>query len=744
MKKFTKAIATFCAMAMVVSVFSATVFAEDELNAEDPELQVAEVEPAAEGEPAAEEPTNDPVVQPINNPEEPVQANLFANGVITQTDIALNGNKMPETAGTYTLGENIVVSDSAQISAAGSQVTIDLAGHKITFTGETNLYTVGLIEEATVNGKNSVLVHGNIVLTIKDSVGTGEITAANKTTGGIDHWISINKINNVNYPKYGTEPDRRGGCILVQNNCTLKLEGGTISGFHSESDGGAIHISNGGHCVMSGGRITDCHSDGIGDKPKEDGAGAISCHCTSQGTSVENALLKTSEDEEAVVTTISLKGSLKITGGIIDNCSGRWGGAIRVLRADFEITGGTIENNSGLNGGAICFVSNGKGSFKISGNPVISENLSSGSGSNVKMSNLWFNDGATATLSDDLASTAKIEFGTSAPTNSVFNTNGKSYSIESFVCNHPGYHAYVSGDYIKIEEDYDEPEVTGYKVGLAGEVRLKVYIDFGSIAASDASIEYTYSYKKAGKSEVTYNVPVATDSLSSDSTGLYFWIPVPASCMTTDITTTISFKGKEVTDTTTIEAIAHTIINGAATNSEYAKYKDLATKLLIYGGYAQVQLQINTSKLPSVENVDFTVAPDYGLSSATYTVATDPDEAFAGGNVSFESQVEVKLRFLKSALGDTAPTMTVTFAEGSKTIEGVASGSYYVYTIKGYDGDGFMASKYDIPFSFTVGNVSGTYSVYTYLQVIYGKGTQSMKNLAQAYYNFAEEASKFA
>ena len=40
MKKFTKALAVFCAMAMVVSDFSATVLAEDELNAEEPELHL--------------------------------------------------------------------------------------------------------------------------------------------------------------------------------------------------------------------------------------------------------------------------------------------------------------------------------------------------------------------------------------------------------------------------------------------------------------------------------------------------------------------------------------------------------------------------------------------------------------------------------------------------------------------------------------------------------------------------------
>ena len=734
MKKFTKAIATFCAMAMVVSVFSATVFAEDELNAEEPELQVAEVEPAAEGEPAAEEPaaeepTNDPVVQPINNPEEPAQANLFANGVITQSDIDNNGNKMPETAGTYTLSENIVVSKSAQISAAGSQVTIDLAGHKITFTGDNNLYTVGLIEEATVNGHSSVLVHGNIVLTIKDSVGNGEITAANKTAGGVDHWISIDG----SYPKYGTEEGHRGGCILVQNSCTFKLEGGTISGFHSQSDGGAIHVSNGGHCEMSGGRITDCHSDSL--KPADDGAGAISCHCTSKGTSIGNALLKTSEDEEAVVSTISLKGSLKITGGKIDNCSGKQGGAVRILRGDFEMTGGTIEDNTGLVGGGILYNRNNKGSFKISGNVVISGNHTTGN--DAAKANLYIYDGSTITLNGNLDSTAKIEFGTSAVTSTIFNTNGKNYSIDSFVCNHAGYIAYASGNSIKIKVPFVEPKVNGYIIGIGGEILFKAYVDFGSASQSDVSINYTYSYTKAGSAEVVINKDVA--DFYSDTKGTYFVIPVESACMTAPITITLSCDGMDdKVYTKTVEDVAKESV------TIDSSYEDLVNALLTYGGYAQVQLKINADTLPTVSGVDFTDPADFGLASSTYTPASDTDGAFGGASVSFLSKTEVKLRFLKSALGDTAPAMTVNYAEGSKTVEAVEAGNYYVYTLKGYDGAGFKASQYNVSFEYSVGNVSGEYSVYTYLQVIYGTGTQPMKNLAQAYYNFAVEAAKIA
>jgi hypothetical protein len=208
--------------------------------------------------------------------------------------------------------------------------------------------------------------------------------------------------------------------------------------------------------------------------------------------------------------------------------------------------------------------------------------------------------------------------------------------------------------------------------------------------------------------------------------------------MTAPITITLSCEGHEKVYTTSVEDVAN---DSVEIDSSYA---DLVKALLTYGGYAQVHLKINAGALPTVSGVDFSEAPDFGLESGTYAPASDPDRAFGGANVSFLSKTEVKLRFSKSVLGDTAPAMTVTYAEGVKTVEGVESGNYYIYTLKGYDGAGFKASQYDVTFEYSVGNVSGEYSINTYLKVIFGTGTQSMKNLAQAYYGFAKKSATFA
>lgn len=713
---------------------------EDTKKADDTEAAMAK-NGAAEGEDAGSE----PVTQPDNNPEEPSQANLFANGVITQSDINSNGYKMPETAGSYTLSQDITVPNSAHVKAAGTEISIDLNGHTITYSGTENLYTLGFVEDVVVDGKTMVLVHGDIVLTIKDTGNGGLIKASGTTKGSDDHWISING----SYPSHGTESYKRGGCILVQNSCTFILEGGTISGFHSESDGGAVHISNGGHCVMTGGRITDCHSDSV--RPNDDGAGAISCHCTSKGTSIGNTLYKSSEDQEAVLTTISLKGSLKITGGKIDNCSGKQGGAVRILRGDFEMTGGTIEDNTGLNGGGVLYNRNNKGTFKISGNVVISGNHTTSN--DAQKANVYIFDGSTITLNGNLDSTAKIEFGTSAVTSNVFNTAGKSYSIDSFVCNHAGYVVYASGNNIKIKQP--EPEIAGYSLVVGGDIRLRAALNLRSFDKSGTSVTYAYSYTKGSN---TVNVEKTVNYSDFGTSGSYKTvdIPVESACITSPITITINYgtDGHVSDDPVTIDRYVTAIMNGNYSD----KVKAVAYSIRVFGSFAMMQFNINmndTSLQPAKEEINaslydpqIVIYQKYLIGEgAAYTPENDLEGAFYGASVNFLSKTEVNLYFKKSVLGTTAPTMTVTYSDNStETISATENGSYYVYTVKGPTGDGFAATLFDVPFSFSVGNVSGEYSVNTYLQVVeykyHGSSTNILLKLVEAYYDFARKCQQ--
>ena len=765
MKKFTKVLASFCAMAMIFSVFSATVAADEETSSEqttaetvvdekeEPKVPEApgSAEPEEDQDKQEEEPENEqevekpaeqaseqgaeqgseqpaaksgnvsgdssdiesevinlPFVPAKNAPKTvltvPAVAEPFANGQITQADINLNEGKLPVESGTYKLAQSISVSETTVFDVDGAEITLDLNGFDLTYTGTTGLFIVGATDGTSVSAA--------VKLTITDSSDTpGTITATNTTKGNTDFWISCN--NNATALTTGTNANR-GGCILIRNSSEVVLEKVTISNFHAEDEGGAIQASNGSFFTMKSGKITNCSAKVAG--------GAIAGHAASNGTTVNG---------------MNLVSTVRIEGGELSGNSARAGSAVRILRCNYYMTGGVITNNtatggSGEAGGAL-FISKIKRNpyIEMSGNPQIYGNNCS---EDSKKADLFFYDKTTIHVVGNLDASAKLVFAGADINNNFFDISNATYSMNSFISNHDGYIAYVSGDYIKLKQGV-LPKVAGYVIGIGGEIYFKTYVDFASAAQSDVAISYSYVYNKNG-TETTISKDVT--SYASDAKGDYFVIPVESACMTADITITLTYDNRNTDYETTVEEVANSSV---AIDSSYA---DLVKALLTYGGYAQKQLKINTDKLPVVSGVDFDTAPDYGLTTATYSPASDPASAFKGGNVSFLSKTEVKFRFLKSALGDTAPAMTVTYAGGTKTVQGEVSGNYVIYTIKGADEAGFVASRYNESFSFSVGSVSGEYSIYTYLQVINGTGSQPMKNLAQAYYNFAKEADKIA
>ena len=755
MKKFTKVLASFCAMAMIFSVFSFTVSADDidgddqsgdapvavqedappveqpvdqgadqpvDQGADQPVDQGAD-QPAVQG---ADQPVNQPVDQPVDqpvNPEiEPVPAKVPIS--VNQQYINNNGYQMPVTSGTYMLKENITVTNCAYAETADQDITIDLNGHTITYVGSENLYVLGKVRGSDGDGTGALMTRvTGVSLTIMDSGSTGLITTGEgyNGSGNTDYWINDTGVG---------KDTGRGGCILIENGCFLVLNGGTISGFKAADDGGAIHVGNGGSFTMNGGKITNCSAG--------QGGGGIAVHASSKSKYKPDG-------------SISIRGSLVINGGEISgNTANNQGGGVRALRGDMEINGGVIENNicksgTGSFGGGGVAVSKGNVSpvMKISGNPKIENNTCT---ANPKRNNMYFFDGITLSLGGALSSEAKIGFASDTNTRTMkyFNTSGPSYALTSFFCDDSDYEPVENNGYIKLTNTV--PQVDGYRLIAGGEIILETTISLGNADISDVTATAKYSYKKSGeKKDVIMTYASADFEPSGDN--YTFRIPVESACMTAPITVTLDYtiggsnrqyKAKAVT----IEDYAKAVKNGNYQTHD----KDVATALINFGGYAQVQFDINTDKLPVISGVDFDAAPDYGLTTATYSPASDPDSAFKGGNVSFLSKTEVKLRFLKSALGngDTAPAMTVTYAGGTKTVQGEVSGNYVIYTIKGADEAGFVASRYNESFSFSVGSVSGEYSIYTYLQVINGTGSQPMKNLAQAYYNFAIEAAKIA
>ena len=683
MKKHIKAFAAICSLAMVFSIFSSVVTASD--------------------------------------------VNIYD---VDQQFITDNDGFLPKDDGMYTLIEDITVDKTTQIDTANITVGINLNGHKITYNGSGSMYIVGKVNS---NG----IVAGNVHLIIGDGAGGGEITTGDDydpTLGGSkDYWISGSFATN------STANDGRGGCILLSNSCDLAFTGGKISGFHARDEGGAIHVTNGSTLRMTGGTITNCSAKN---------GGAISVHTSSKGeTSTING------------QSYNLVGTAIITGGkITGNTAEINGGGItafrgNVLLSNCEITDNTANgSNSNEGGGGVHFgqtVDMDQG-FLISGNVQIHDN----NGKNANRADLFFGEkyARTATLCGNLDPDSKIVFGFGSQSNvgadfSFFKIDGFSYDIKSFVSANNSKVPYYdsASDSIKLMAATN-PAIKGYTASVAGNISLNTFVDLGTYANSGTTVSYEYSYTKSGTTKNVSKTLNFSDLELDSGSGYYtFPIPVESACMTAPIKVTVTY-GNNLTvnngNGITVEEYAKVIING--NDPAYtSKAKAIARALIIFGGYAQKQFDINTDALPVLDGVNFDRQYADAISGAAFTPTGDDDGAFAGATLSLLSETSVNLYFKKSVLGSSAPEMTVLFGNTEVQPTVTTKGSYYVYTIAGRTGSGFLATQYNDTFSFSVNGISGNYSVLTYLQAAKNNtaNAQTLINLIEAYYNFTQVCS---
>ena len=745
MKKFTKTLATFCAMAMIFGMFSATVFAdENEPQADQPvaeevaEEEKQDEEPAAEApaspadeEPVAEEPEAD-AEAPAQDSEQPVvegsvevadvegqeavnedeTETLFANGRISQDDIDANGGKLPETPGSYYLIEDVTVTEGAVLNVSNSTVSINLDGYSIAYTGTESMYKVGVVTSTTTYSSGITLI------IFDDSANKGKIFADwdNGYTGGgsVDNWTNGNKIG----PE--SSESGRGGCIQVEYKNTFILDDCEITGFYAAEDGGGVFVSNGARFEMHGGKITDCSA--------AKGGGAVAVHASSN-------------------TNIA-KGEFIMYGGEISGNTADFGGAIRCNRAKLYLFSGVITNNTatGSQGGGAILSKQDKGvapEIRLKGDIKIYGNTSSDS----KKANLYVDSHTTVYLSGDLAAGAKICINGSNTTEVV--TDNHDYSLSSFVCDNPDLSPYTTNDG-NIKFSASMPKVAGYQLVIGGDIKLRAYLDLAKYANTKTSVSYEYSYTKGSK---TVNVEKNAAFRDLTASGSYYTvdIPVESACITSPITISINYSAGQVTgDTVTIEQYAKKIIHGDYTQ----KAKDVAWALLYFGSFAMMQFNINMdpSMYPDLEETDAVINEPkptvYTIGEgAPYSPAQDPDGAFYGASVAFLSKTEVNMYFKKSAFTGTAPAMTVTYSGGAtETITATLNGNYYMYTIKGPTGDGFAATLFDVPFSYEVGSVSGEYSIETYLKVVeykyHGQSQNILLYLVERYYDFAKKCQQ--
>ena len=174
-------------------------------------------------------------------------AGVFAfvpGGAIVLADGDFPGTNNTPNAGSYTLSEDITVSESIQIGS-GRAVTVDLNGHSITM-------------DNTV-GKSVFNVNGT--LTITDSVGGGSVIGNDKevsTGGGIVHVNSGAAFNLQSGTLCNGRADNGGGVYV--NGGTFTMTGGTISGCNATAFGGGVSLSDSATFTLSGGTIENNNS----------------------------------------------------------------------------------------------------------------------------------------------------------------------------------------------------------------------------------------------------------------------------------------------------------------------------------------------------------------------------------------------------------------------------------------------------------------------------------------------------
>ena len=195
----------------------------------------------------------------------PIWAAFVTSGDVTNPLVSTAGASEPNLQGmidranagaTITLNSNTEIAATLQIT---KNLTLDLNGHVLKMTGNSSVLRV------KKDGPDPV------TLTITDSrpqnphTGSyGRLPAGGVITGG--EGMNVTGIYNV------------GGAVFLENDTTLKLEGGTLTGNSGSSIyiGGATFVMSGGTITgeigvrsllgtfkMTGGRITGCSDRGV-------------------------------------------------------------------------------------------------------------------------------------------------------------------------------------------------------------------------------------------------------------------------------------------------------------------------------------------------------------------------------------------------------------------------------------------------------------------------------------------------
>jgi len=255
------------------------------------------------------------------------------------------------------------VSIDTTITVPSGEHTLDLNGHGILMTGNARVLTINQNASLELNDSDPDRVH---YITLSNYRGTavsdsGEASVSDgsgviKVTGG---YLTGGYINN------SGSHDKCGAGVF--NWGTFVMNGGSIVGNFIQNNSGA-GVRNSGTFTMNDGTIAFNKATGNG--------GGVTTYVPGGG-----------------------QGKMTMTGGVIsDNYCGSYGGGIQ-LAGPFELTGGSvIRNTAGAGGSGIYYGGQGE-KFKLSGDPVIKDNINN---------NLYLNTDATFMINGSLTEDAEI------------------------------------------------------------------------------------------------------------------------------------------------------------------------------------------------------------------------------------------------------------------------------------------------------------------------------------------------
>ena len=195
----------------------------------------------------------------------PIWAAFVTSGDVTNSLVCTAGATSPpdnaatrlksaiSNGGTVQLTEDIEISETLVVTR---DVTLDLNGHVLKMTGDVSVLKVSDRATLTITDSRPQNPHTGSY---------GRLPAGGVITGG--EGMNVTGIYNV------------GGAVFLENDTTLKLEGGTLTGNSGSSIyiGGATFVMSGGTITgedigvrsllgtfkMTGGRITGCNDRGV-------------------------------------------------------------------------------------------------------------------------------------------------------------------------------------------------------------------------------------------------------------------------------------------------------------------------------------------------------------------------------------------------------------------------------------------------------------------------------------------------